>query len=154
MKIKHGIADWILEVISFLLLAGASLYLLIGWNSFPDKLPMHHNFAGEIDRWGDKSELLFLVVVAWVLYVLLVAVERFPQIWNTGVQVTPENRERVYRALKYMLGTMKVLVNGVFAFLIVQTTFGQALPGWFLPVFLAVFLGDLVFWLVRLYRIR
>ena len=82
------------------------------------------------------------------------AVERFPQIWNTGVQVTPENRERVYRALKYMLGTMKVLVNGVFAFLIVQTTFGQALPGWFLPVFLAVFLGDLVFWLVRLYRIR
>lgn len=154
MKIKHGIADWILEVSSFLLLAGASLYLLIGWNSFPDKLPMHHNFAGEIDRWGDKSELLFLVVVAWVLYVLLVAVERFPQIWNTGVQVTPENRERVYRALKYMLGTMKVLVNGVFAFLIVQTTFGQALPGWFLPVFLAVFLGDLVFWLVRLYRIR
>lgn len=154
MKIKHGIADWILEVSSFLLLAGASLYLLIGWNSFPDKLPMHHNFAGEIDRWGDKSELLFLVVVAWVLYVLLVAVERFPQIWNTGVQVTPENRERVYRALKYMLGTMKVLVNGVFAFLIVQTTFGQALPGWFLPVFLVVFLGDLVFWLVRLYRIR
>ena len=75
---KHGIADWILEVISFLLLAGASLYLLIGWDSFPDKLPMHHNFAGEIDRWGDKSELLFLVVIAWVLYVLLVAVERFP----------------------------------------------------------------------------
>ena len=45
-------------------------------------------------------------------------------------------------------------MNGVFAFLIVQTTFGQALSGWFLPVFLVVFLGDLVFWLVRLYRIR
>ena len=150
---KTSLDRW-MNRLSLLVLAGTAGFLLLFWRRIPGRIPMHYNFAGEIDRWGDKSELLFLVVVAWVLYVLLVAVERFPQIWNTGVQVTPENRERVYRTLKYMLGTMKVLMNGVFAFLIVQTTFGQALSGWFLPVFLVVFLGDLVFWLVRLYRIR
>lgn len=154
MKIKHGIVDWIMEAISLLLLIGASLYLLIGWDSFPEKLPGHYNFAGEVDRWGDKKELIFLAAVAWVLYLLILTVERFPRIWNTGVQVTPQNRVRVYRTLKYMLGTMKLLINGIFTFLIVYTPLGQALPVWFLPVFLILFLGDLIFWLVCLYRIR
>lgn len=45
---------------------------------------------------GKKSEMLLLPVMAWLLYLLLTVIERFPKIWNTGVTVTEENRERVY----------------------------------------------------------
>lgn len=54
MKIKNSAADIIMEVLGLIMLIGTPLYLFISWPSIPDKLPMHYNFAGEIDRWGGK----------------------------------------------------------------------------------------------------
>ena len=88
MKIKNSPADIIMEILGLIMLIGTPLYLLIRWSSIPDKLPMHYNFAGEIDRWGGKGEILFLVVMVWILYLMISLVEHFPSIWNTGVQVT------------------------------------------------------------------
>ena len=59
MKIKPTAADVIMEILSLVLMIGVSLYIFIRWSSIPDKIPMHYNFAGEIDRWGGKGELLF-----------------------------------------------------------------------------------------------
>ena len=33
-------------------------YLAYIWNELPKEVPMHWNGAGEIDRYGDKKELL------------------------------------------------------------------------------------------------
>ena len=30
------------------------------------------------------------------MYIFLTVIENFPQIWNTGVTVTEENKDRVY----------------------------------------------------------
>jgi hypothetical protein len=41
------------------------VYLIYIWNRLTEKEPMHWNGAGEIDRYGDKTELvgvLFLLV--------------------------------------------------------------------------------------------
>jgi len=35
-------------------------YLIYIWPSLPQKVPMHWNGSGEIDRWGDKSETIIL----------------------------------------------------------------------------------------------
>lgn len=50
MKIRRTIPDWILEGISLLVIIGTTFYLIAGWNSFPDRIPVHYNAAGEIDR--------------------------------------------------------------------------------------------------------
>lgn len=36
------------------------LYLGYIWNSLSDKVPIHWNSAGEINRWGNKSELIII----------------------------------------------------------------------------------------------
>lgn len=154
MKIKNSLADIIMEVLGLVMLIGTPLYLVIRWPSIPDKLPMHYNFAGEIDRWGGKGEILFLVVMVWILYLMISLVEHFPSVWNTGVQVTPENRMRVYRTLKYMVKTLKLAMTLVFTFLIFNTVAGIPLPEWFTVVYVILIIGDLAFWLIRLYRVR
>ena len=154
MKIKNSLADIIMEVLGLVMLIGTPLYLVIRWPSIPDKLPMHYNFAGEIDRWGGKGEILFLVVMVWILYLMISLVEHFPSVWNTGVQVTLENRMRVYRTLKYMVKTLKLAMTLVFTFLIFNTVAGTPRPGWFTVVYVILIIGDLAFWLIRLYRVR
>lgn len=37
------------------------VYLAYIWNELPKQVPMHWNVEGEIDRWGDKSELLVMI---------------------------------------------------------------------------------------------
>ena len=154
MKIKNLPADIIMDALGLVMLIGTPLYLVIRWPSIPNKLPMHYNFAGEIDRWGGKGEILFLVVMVWILYLMISLVEHFPSVWNTGVQVTLENRMRVYRTLKYMVKTLKLAMTLVFTFLIFNTVAGTPLPGWFTVVYVILIIGDLAFWLIRLYHVR
>lgn len=154
MKIENTKADRILDIIGWILLIGTLAYLILGWSSFPDQIPMHYNGAGEIDRWGGRGEIIVIEVVMWILYLGIGLVEKYPQIWNTGVEVTPQNREKVYRILKHMLKTLKTLTALIFAYLIVNSLQGTPLPGWFTPATLILVFGDMAFWLVLLYRIR
>ena len=80
IQIRHTVPDRILEAGSLLLTAGTTLYLLIGWDSFPERIPAHYNAAGEIDRWGTKGEMVFLPVMMWILYIGLTVLQHFPQI--------------------------------------------------------------------------
>ena len=61
---------------------------------------MHYDFAGNIDRWGSKLEILILPVIAWIIYVFMTILEKFPEAWNTGVKVTEENKERIINNIK------------------------------------------------------
>ena len=117
------------------MLIGTSLYLVIRLQSMPDKMAMHYNLAGEISRWGGKGEILLLVVMVWILDLMISLVEHFPSVWNTGVQVTSENRMRVYRTLKYMVKTLKLAMTLVFTFLIFNTVAGSPLTEWFTVVY-------------------
>ena len=51
------------------------IYLAYVWKSLPKKVPMHWNFNGEIDRYGDKTELaimaLLLPLVVYILFLVI-----------------------------------------------------------------------------------
>ena len=154
MKTENTRADRILDLLGWILLIGTLAYLILGWSSFPDQIPMHYNGAGEIDRWGGKGEIIFIEVMMWILYLGIGVVEKYPQIWNTGVEVTAKNKEKVYRTLKYMLKTLKFLTALIFAYLIVNSLQSAPLPGWFTPAVMILIFGDMAFWLIRLFRIK
>ena len=154
MKTENTRADRILDLLGWILLIGTLAYLILGWSSFPDQIPMHYNGAGEIDRWGGKGEIIFIEVMMWILYLGIGVVEKYPQIWNTGVEVTAKNKEEVYRTLKYMLKTLKFLTALIFAYLIVNSLQSAPLPGWFTPAVMILVFGDMAFWLIRLFRIK
>lgn len=51
------------------------LYLAYIWNDLPEQVPLHWNVNGEIDRYGDKSELIMIPFLLPVLvYVIFLAV--------------------------------------------------------------------------------
>ncbi len=151
---RRYLLDKVMNGLSLLLLLGMTVFLVVAWRHIPAEVPMHFNALGEIDRWGGKGGLLVLPVIAWATYVLMTVVEHFPNLWNTGVQITPENRVRVYRLLGHLLSTLKALITALFAGLTLWCTLARPLPGWFLPVVLGCLFGDMIYWLVRVFRAR
>ena len=137
-----------------LLLAGVTAWLCLTWGSIPAQVPLHYNAAGQIDRWGGKGTLMALGAIAWVLYGVLTAVERFPGAWNTGVKITEENRERVYALLGHLLSTLKLVICAMFAWILAAAALCRPLSGWFLPVMLGAVFGDMLYWFIRVFRDR
>ncbi len=39
------------------------IYLIFIWHELPEKVPMHWNIKGEIDRFGDKIELILIPIL-------------------------------------------------------------------------------------------
>lgn len=154
MKIPKSPYDVLVNVIGIGSLAGTTVWLLAVWKQIAARIPVHYDLMGKVDRMAGKGSLWLLVVVGWIMFFALSVVECFPQIWNTGVQVTPKNQEQVYRTLKNMLGTLKLIIAVLFSYLISQSAFGGHLPPQFLPVFLVVTFGSLAFFLLRLIRMR
>lgn len=152
MKIKKNKYDIIVNLLSFLCLIGVVIFLIISWETIPTKIPGHYNAAGEIDKITDKSSLIMLLVVGWIMFIGLSVVEKFPQIWNTGIEVTEQNKEKVYRILKNMIGTVKLLIALVFSYLTLHSITGETLSPLFLPVFLILMFGSIGIFIFQLVK--
>lgn len=51
------------------------LYLAYVWNQLPTEVPLHWNIKGEVDRYGDKSELVLIpLLLPLLIYVILLVV--------------------------------------------------------------------------------
>ena len=146
--------DTIMEYLCRIMLIGTLIYLIVCWSTIPDQIPTHYNAAGEIDDWGGKGMIWFTVIISWALYLGISFVERYPDIWNTGVEITRKNSEKVYRLLKYLIRTSKLIMTAVFSTLIIFPAMEKPLPGWFTPVYLILLTGNAVFWLIRIFLAR
>ena len=144
MEIKHNKLDTIAEVFCMILLIVTTLYTIYMYIQLPEKIPIHYNAAGVIDRYGNKLEIFILLIVTWVMYIGLSLVTRVPQFWNTGVSVTAENKDRVYRILKNMLKIIKMEIIVIFCYLIYNATTLYNLPKWFVPVFLVLLFSTML----------
>lgn len=154
MKIKNTRIDWFIEMICILLLGGITLYLILSWSTIPDKIPMHFNVAGQVDRWGNKIEIIFMPIVSWLLYGFITVMEQFPQIWNTGVMITEENAYRVYRILKNMIQITKLLVVIMFFYITICSIFAINMSMWASVIELVLIFGNLILGVVKLYKNR
>lgn len=142
------------DIICIILLIGVFIYLFVAWGGFPDKIPGHYNAAGEINRMGSKYELLITPVIGWLMYLGVSAIERFPQVWNTGVTVTEENKERVYRVIRNMVSTLKVIMVAVFVYLAINSSLSTPLPVWFTPTYIVLIFGTLLLFIIRLIIVK
>lgn len=48
------------------------VYLLFVWSKLPEQIPMHWNFQGEIDKYGSKASLVYLILLINIpIYLLM-----------------------------------------------------------------------------------
>ena len=101
--------------------AAAGLLAQLAWMlprlpHLPDKVPVHFDFSGRPNRWGSRSELAVLPVVALVMYTLLTVIARLPHLANYPIKITPENAAHQYRMTTVMLSVLKVEIMWLLTF--------------------------------------
>ena len=64
------------------------VYLAYIWNELPKEVPMHWNASGEIDRWGNKSELfmmLFMLTgITYLVFLIIPYIDPKQKLQNMG----------------------------------------------------------------------
>jgi len=64
------------------------LYLAYLWQSLPEKVPVHWNLEGEVDRWGGKTELILipflLPLLIYIIFTLVPKVDPKKRIEKMG----------------------------------------------------------------------
>lgn len=147
MKLKITKFQFVIEIITLLFLIAMFVYLRQAWAGIPDKVPGHFDAAGQINRWGNKSELLMVPIISVILYLLLTAVTFFPAIWNVPASVTEENRTIVYESIRNMMCVMKLEMVLCFTYISYKSIKLQALSSYFFFVFLVIIFGTMAYYL-------
>lgn len=144
----------IANLISLLFVVGILLYIVITWKNIPKMIPGHYNIAGEIDKYSSKNSIWILLAVQTLLFTMMSVLERFPNIWNTGVKITEENQERVYTNLRNMQTYLKMMIMIYFSYMTFQSIGGGNLHSMSVFVFLVLVFGGMSIFLVKIFKNR
>ncbi|WP_375325704.1 SdpI family protein [Flagellimonas sp. GZD32] len=105
------------------------VYLAYIWNQLPQEVPLHYNIKGEIDRYGDKSELIMIpIMLPLLIYVLLLVVP----------YIDPKKQIQKMGNKYYSLKLILTLITSVLALFILYSTKGGSLGN---PNFIFVIVG-------------
>src|SRR5690349_20688505 len=82
-----------LHILALVILLAPAAYLAIIWKQLPAIVPMHYNIKGEVDRFGNKSEmigvLLMISAVNLLVYLVLTNLHRIDPKKKNTVQNLP-----------------------------------------------------------------
>lgn len=113
------------------------VYLAIIWNSLPQRVPIHWNYKGEIDDWGNKFSLFGMLFLLPVLtYVLMLVIPK----------IDPKKRISLMGGKLYQLKFFLVLFMSLLALFIIYITKNQSFSDsnlhYFLIGILFIILGN------------
>ena len=134
----------IVEAVGVLVLLGATLFVFTTWQQIPDQIPLHFNLNGDVTNYGGKGSIIFLVAVAWVVYISLVVCIRFPKKWNLPVEITKENCQRIYGIARGMLSIFSLIVALLMTVIIITAATGAQFPTVLMPLIVGAMTIDLV----------
>lgn len=149
-RIRYTKLNIVLEVLTVCMLVGMIVTIVSMWSGVPDKVPMHYNIRGEVDRWGDKSELIAEPVIAIALYAGLTAVSFFPRIWNVPFSITEKNVESIYGVTQTLLISIKLIVAATFWYLVWTALAQRELSPAFLPLELGAMAAVIIICILRM----
>ncbi|MEG4503201.1 DUF1648 domain-containing protein [Microcoleus sp. F6_B4] len=108
------------ELLAAIALLLAVLLAVKFWAVLPDRIPIHFNYRGLADAWGDKVTIWIVPAVAAILFAVLTAVSRYPHTFNYPVPITSENARRQYLLARGLLAWLKAQMCWLLAFVVRQ----------------------------------
>jgi len=112
------------------------VYLIYIWNRLPEKVPMHWNGAGEIDRYGDKKELVamlcMLVGITYFVFLIIPYVDPKQKLQNMG------------NKLNNLRMILTLFMSGLAVFILYSVQQKSSIPGFVFSIIglLFAFLGN------------
>ena len=133
----------VIEILAIVGLLLHSLAILGSWNLLPESIPVHFNFAGVTNAWGNRSDLVLLFGLSVLVYLSLTRLGRYPHKFNYPWQITQDNAKRQYHLARNFLKVIKCEIIWMFAIISLQMigiSVGQAsdLGYFFVPLIIAV----------------
>ena len=143
--------SWRTEWPHWLLIAAMFVFAAATWGSAPDRIPVHWNISGQVDRWGGKFEgLLAIPLLALVIYVLMIVLPRFdPGRANYDAFAGPYATLRLgiivvmaalyaliilwVRGVQVSIGVWVPLIVGAL-FIVIGNLLGKVRPNWFVGI--------------------
>ena len=124
------------------LLSFATLFVAIRWRYMPEMIPDHFDFRGISDSMGEKSTILVLLLVGWMVYGMLSFVGLILR-WLDGSSGV-NGGWGAQRAMGLMISLIRLLTAFVFSYIAICSSLSSDLGGWFLPVFILAGIGTMV----------
>ncbi len=135
------------------------LITLIGFFTVPETIPTHYNASGQVDSYGSKTTLFILPAIAFIIFIGITKLNKYPHIFNYTVTITQENAKSQYSVATRMLRILKMVCVLIFFLITLFTwliTLGKAtgLGRWFLPLALSLVIIPVGYFLIKLFSTK
>jgi uncharacterized membrane protein len=112
--------DKFFRKIVWLVIVLPAVYLALVWNKLPEKVAMHFDLKGNVDRFGSKNELIIMssvmILMNAVVYLILTNIYRIDP-----KRYAVENKSRLYR----IAFAVCVFISAVLCLIIYSSTQGN-----------------------------
>ncbi|KAA5823370.1 DUF1648 domain-containing protein [Algibacter amylolyticus] len=152
IKLKLTKTDKTLEIFGWVSLLVLWSLTLANYVELPEIIPTHYNSTGEVDAFGDKSNIFALPIITTILFVGLTILNKNPHVFNYPCEITKENALHQYTNATRMMRVLKlvvVLIFGIIVFRTIENVNGNAdgLGTWFLPLTMAMIFIPMIYFL-------
>lgn len=159
LKISLSWKEKILILISTLCVIAMWVYLYISWSNLPSIIPIHFGITGAPDRFGNKSNVFLLPIIASIMHILLVVLSKMPHCFNYPVSVTEKNGEALYKIGKELILLLDMELSLMFLILLredIQLAIGNTggLGIGIMLISMAIILGTVVYETIRMNRFK
>ena len=159
------LVDKRLKVIDFLItiiVIGISIFLIFYWKHIPEQVPLHWNSAGVIDDYSDAGSYIMLVIMMYFFFAGHTMTKTIP-IFDLkenlfGKELMHKiSKEKEIEAISVLLGMLwacDLLVQMIFAYIILCGVFLKNLGIWFMPLIMILLIADFVWFFIRMRKIK
>jgi len=123
ISVKMSRFDIYVEIFCLIAFVSYWIYLSLVYKSLPGQIPIHYNYAGKVDGYGNKSDLYELPRVATILYVVLTGVNLVILFFNDLLVFSVQQSESRLKKTIRTVAVCKLLIVIIFlaiTFFIVQ----------------------------------
>jgi uncharacterized membrane protein len=121
--------DLVLDVTTLYLVLFSIGYAIWHYPGLPATIPTKFNGGGQVVSTGPSATIFLMPAIGLLVCVVLRAVQHWPWLSNTLVEITEENAEVQYRLINRLLGWCGVLVGGLFLFIEIMIVRGAIAGG-------------------------
>ncbi|WP_405205470.1 DUF1648 domain-containing protein [Aquimarina sp. LLG6339-5] len=158
IRVEKGLIDILLEIIMFIGLIALILIPAFYYKDLPEMIPTHFNAKGVQDDYNSKSMIWLLPIIGLFLGVGLFVLNKSPHIFNYPKAFTLDNASKYYKNSTRLIGVINLTIIWAFVFILyksVQVALGDSenLGIWFLPVFLIIIFGAIIYFALETRKI-
>ena len=132
----------VLLLVGLLALLGATLFIVLRWDSIPAEIPTSYSGTGQPEEFKAKSSLWGMLIAGWLFFAATAVIARVPAMWkkNGGfvrVSALRIGGKTLLEPNWLSMDLMSLVVALLFSYMSVCSALCRPLGAWFLPLLFA-----------------